>query len=140
MEWLVPILSAILSGSGIWALLSARAAGRATERAAEAGARATERAAAAAAHATERAAAVAAGPPGIQAATADWSSLMGYWQAEMTALRGDANRLEVRVLFLEKQREEDLEHIAALEQHIWNELPPPPPTRKRSYPSQPPVN
>lgn len=129
MEWLIPILSAVLSGSGIWALLSARAAGKATERAAESAARATE-----------HAASLTAGPPTIQANTADWSSLMGYWQAEMTELRGDANRLEVRVMFLEKQREEDLEHIAALEQHIWNELPPPPPTRKRSYPSQPPTN
>ena len=89
MQWLIPILSAVLSGGGIWALLAARAAGRATERAAVAAGLATERAAAAAALATERAAALAAAPVSQQANTADWSSLMSYWQAEMAALRDD---------------------------------------------------
>lgn len=131
MQWLIPLLSAILGGGGIWALLAARAAGKATERAAIAAASATERAAVAAASATERAAEAAAGPAERAAVSADWTSLMGYWQQEMTALRADANRLEVRVMFLERQREDDLALITELEAHIWAELPPPPPSRRR---------
>ncbi|HJW01366.1 MAG TPA: hypothetical protein VJ617_19930 [Arthrobacter sp.] len=131
MQWLIPAISALLGGSGVWALLGARAAGKATERAAEAAAQATERAAEAAANATERAAALASTPAVQSATTADWTALMSYWQAEMTAMRSNAAALEVRVLFLEHQREEDLRHIEVLEQHIWNELPPPPPTRRR---------
>jgi len=137
MQWLIPFLSAVLSGGGIWALLAARASSRATERAASTAAKATERAAAAAANATERAAEAAAAPAAAAAVSADWTSLMAYWQAEMTALRGDANRLEVRVMFLERQREEDLALINELEAHIWSELPPPPPSRRRP-PSQAP--
>jgi hypothetical protein len=130
----IPLLCTLLGGGGVWALLSARAAGRATERAAEAAAHATERAAEAAANATERAAALAA-VPGVQsAATADWSALMNYWQSEMAALRSNAQSLEVRVLFLEHQREDDLAHIDALEQHIWAALPPPPPPRRLRKP------
>ena len=130
MQWLIPILSAVLSGGGIWALLAARAAGRATERAAVAAGLATERAAAAAALATERAAALAAAPVSQQANTADWSSLMSYWQAEMAALRDASTRMEVRLSLFERQREEDLQHIEDLEQHIWAEKPPPPPPRR----------
>jgi hypothetical protein len=59
---------------------------------------------------------------------------MTFWQAEMSALRSDSAKLEVRVLFLERQREEDLQHIADLEMHIWNQLPPPPPARRRIPP------
>ena len=36
MQWLVPILSALLSGSGVWALFAARATARATQAAAQA--------------------------------------------------------------------------------------------------------
>jgi hypothetical protein len=132
--FIIPILCAILGGGGVWALLSARAAATATERAAEAAAKATERAAVAAAHATERAAEAAATPQVHAAVTADWNALMGYWQSEMGALRQTSNQLEVRVLFLEHQREDDLLHIDALEQHIWNALPPPPPPRRLSRP------
>ena len=127
---IIPLLCAILGGGGVWALLSARAAGRATERAAEAAARATERAAAAAANATERAAALAATPQVQSASTADWTALMTYWQTEMASLRNAGTKLEIRVLFLEHQREDDLAHIDALEQHIWSSLPPPPPPRR----------
>lgn len=109
MQWLVPALSAALTGSGIWALLGARAAARATEAAARA----------------------TAAPAATSAATADWTALMSFWQGEMALVRADATRLEVRVLFLERQREEDLAYIAALEEHIWKELPPPPPARRR---------
>jgi hypothetical protein len=132
----VPILCAILGAGGIWALLSARTSGRATERAAYAAAQATERAADAAANATERAAYAAANPQVQSAVTADWSALMAYWQAEMAALRTNAAQLEVRVLFLERQREEDLQYIDALEQHIWNQLPPPPPPRRKTKDNQ----
>lgn len=120
MEWLIPLLSLLLGGTGLWAMLSARATARATVLAAQT-----------AAHATEKAAETAAGPAERAAVSADWSSLMGYWQQEMTALRSDANRLEVRVMFLERQREDDLALITELEAHIWAELPPPPPSRRR---------
>lgn len=133
--FIIPVLCTILGGGGIWALLSARAGGRAVERAAFAAAQATERAASAAASATERAAVAAAIPQVHAAVTADWSALMNYWQAEMLAMRTKAAELEVRVLFLEHQREDDLAHIDALEQHIWNALPPPPPPRRIRRPS-----
>lgn len=123
MRWLIPLLSAVLAGGGVWTLLAARAAGRATEHAAVMAAQATEKAAVTTAAPAERA-----------AVSADWASLMSYWQHEMTALRSDANRLEVRVLFLERQREEDLQLISELEAHIWAELPPPPPSRRRPPP------
>lgn len=97
---------------------------------ARATARATERAALAAAHATETAAAIAAAPNVQQAATADWTSLMAYWQAEMATMREQATRMEVRLGVFEKQREEDLQHIDDLEQHIWSQKPPPPPPRR----------
>lgn len=134
MEWLIPILSAILSGGGIWALLSARAAARSTERAAEVAAKAVERAAEAAANATERAAALAAEPGAHKAATADWASLMSYWQGELNTLRENANRLEVRIGVFEQQREDDLTHIEDLYQHIWEHKPPPPPPRRQATP------
>jgi ubiquinone biosynthesis protein UbiJ len=114
MQWLIPLLSAVLAGSGVWTLLAARTTARATVRAADASAQ----------------------PAAAAALTADWAGLMGYWQQEMTALRADANRLEVRVMFLERQREEDLQLINELEAHIWSELPPPPPSRRRP-PTQP---
>lgn len=132
MQWLIPGLSAVLSGGGIWALLAARSAGRATERAAIAAGIATERAAEAAAHATERAAALAAAPVGQQAVTADWTSLMTYWQNELATIRENSTRLEVRLGVVEKQREEDLQHIDDLEQHIWQQKPPPPPPRRQA--------
>ncbi|HEX9087190.1 MAG TPA: hypothetical protein VF867_06665 [Arthrobacter sp.] len=130
MQWLIPALSAILSTSGIWAMLAARSAGRATERSAIAAGIATERAAEAAGLATERAAALAAAPVSQQATTADWSSLMAYWQAEMATVRDSSTRMEIRLGIFEKQREEDLQHIEDLEQHIWNGKPPPPPARR----------
>lgn len=123
MEWLVPLLCALLGGGGLWALLAARATGKATEAAAVS-----------AAEATKAAAEAAAAPALAAASSADWSSLMAYWQQEMKSMRADANRLEVRVLFLERQREEDLQHISDLEAHIWAELPPPPPPRRRTPP------
>lgn len=112
MKWLIPILCTLLSGGGFWALFAARATARATQAAA----------------------AAAAAPAAQSATTADWNSLMTFWQAEMSALRTDASKLEVRVMFLERQREEDLQHIADLEMHIWNQLPPPPPARRRIPP------
>jgi hypothetical protein len=87
-------------------------------------------AARATARATTAAALAAAAPAAQQASTADWNALMGFWQAELTSLRDSSNRLEVRVLYLEHQREDDLAHIDALEAHIWAELPPPPPPRR----------
>ena len=109
MQWLIPFLSAVLATGGVWTLLAARASSKATVKAAEA----------------------SAAPAAAAAVSADWASLMSYWQTEMTALRTDSNRLEVRVLFLERQREEDLALITELEAHIWAELPPPPPSRRR---------
>ena len=110
MEWLVPVLCALLTGTGLWAFLSARATAKATREAA----------------------AIAAAPAVQQANTADWNALASYWTAEMKALRDTSTNLEVRVLFLERQREEDLQHIEDLEQHIWNQLPPPPPIRRKT--------
>jgi hypothetical protein len=111
MQWLIPLLSALLSGSGIWALFSARTTAKATQAAALA----------------------AAAPAAQQATTADWNSLMSFWQSEMAALRANAAQMEVRLLFLEEQREEDIRYIEDLEQHIWKSLPPPPPVRKRRF-------
>jgi 4-alpha-glucanotransferase len=108
MEWLIPALCAVFSGTGLWAWFAARATARATVKAAE-----------------------AAAEPAIQTATtADWSSLMSYWQAELQAVRANANQLEVRLLFLEQLRSDDLDYIEDLHQHIWQELPPPPPVRR----------
>lgn len=109
MEWLVPVLCALLTGTGIWAFLAARATAKATREAA----------------------AITAAPAVQQATTADWNTLMTYWQTEMAQLRASANSLEVRVQFLERQREDDLQHIEDLEQHIWHQLPPPPPARRK---------
>lgn len=109
MEWIIPILSLLLGSGGVWALLAARATAKATETAAQ----------------------TKAAPAAQQATTADWTALMGFWQAELASLRESANRLEVRVLYLEHQREDDLDHIDALEQHIWAQLPPPPPSRRQ---------
>ena len=108
MEWLVPVLCALLTGTGLWAFLSARATAKATREGA----------------------ALYPAPP--EANTADWNALASYWTAEMKALRETSTNLEVRVLFLERQREEDLQHIEDLEQHIWNQLPPPPPIRRKT--------
>lgn len=100
--------SILFGGTGIWTLLAARATARATKEAAKMAAEAANR----------------------QATTADWSGLMTYWQNEVKALRDESKGLEVRLLFLEKQREDDLQHIADLEHHIWQQLPPPPPMRR----------
>ena len=112
VQWLIPSRSAVLATGGVWTLLAARASSRATVKAAEA----------------------AAAPAAAAALSADWASLMGYWQQEMAALRTEHNKLEVRVLLLAQQREEDLQLITELEAHIWAELPPPPPTRRRPSP------
>ena len=109
MQWLVPILCAVFSGTGLWALLSARATARATREAA----------------------ALAAAPAAAQAQTADWSALMSYWQSEMGSLRDTANKLDVRIQFLEQERDADQKYIADLEIHIWSQLPPPPPVRRK---------
>lgn len=107
---ILPILSLLMAGGGVWTLLAARATAKATKDAALAAAEAANR----------------------QAATADWSGLMTYWQAEVKELRADNKKIEVRLLFLEQQREDDLQHIADLEHHIWQQLPPPPPMRRPS--------
>jgi hypothetical protein len=62
--------------------------------------------------------------------------MMTFLQTELANVRAEATKVEVRVLFLEKQRELDLEHIDALEHHIWQQLPPPPPMRRRTYPPE----
>jgi hypothetical protein len=109
MQWLVPVLCAALGGSGVWALLTARTTARATQ-----------------------AAAVAAAQPATQSAiTADWTSLMTFWQGELNTLRLSHSELHIKVELLARQREEDLQHIEDLEAHIWAELPPPPPLRRR---------
>jgi hypothetical protein len=65
-----------------------------------------------------------------QASTADWSGLMAYWQAEIKDLRNENNSMVVRLTLLEERRDADLQHIADLENHIWQQLPPPPPIRR----------
>lgn len=102
-------ITVLFGAGGMWTLLAARATARANK----------EIAAAASASANQ------------QATTADWAGLMAYWQAELSALRATGTQLEVRVQYLERQREDDLQHIEDLEQHIWAELPPPPPLRRR---------
>lgn len=108
MQWLMPLLSVLFAGGGLWTLLAARATARATREAANAAATAANR----------------------QAATADWTGLMTYWQSEINALRDDNKGLEVRLILLEERRDADLQHIADLENHIWQQLPPPPPIRR----------
>jgi hypothetical protein len=102
-------ITVLFGAGGIWMFLAAKATAKANK----------EIAVAAATSANQ------------QAATADWSSLMSYWQAEMAALRANATALEIRVALLAQQRDDDLQHIEDLETHIWNELPPPPPLRRR---------
>jgi len=109
MQWIIPVLCALLTGTGFWALLSARATAKATREAA----------------------ALAAAPAQTQALTADWSALMSYWQSEMAAMRDTANKHDVRIQFLEKERDADQKYIADLEIHIWSQLPPPPPVRRK---------
>lgn len=108
MQWIIPLLSVVLAGGGVWTLLAARATARATEKAAQATAQAANQ----------------------QAATADWTGLMGYWQAEIREIRNENNALVVRLTLLEERRDADLQHIADLENHIWQQLPPPPPIRR----------
>ena len=108
MQWIIPILSALMAGGGVWTLLAAKATAKATREAALAAAAASNQ----------------------QAATADWSGLMAYWQAEIKDLREDNKGLEVRLILLEERRDADLQHIADLENHIWQQLPPPPPIRR----------
>lgn len=111
MDWIqliFPLLSLLFAGGGLWTLLAARATAKATKEAAEAAANAANQ----------------------QASTADWTGLMAYWQAEIKALRDDNKALEVRLILLEERREGDLQHIADLENHIWQGLPPPPPLRR----------
>jgi hypothetical protein len=102
------IMSIVFAGGGIWTLLAAKATAKATKEAAQAAAQAANR----------------------QAATADWSGLMTYWQSEIKELRDDNKGLEVRLILLEERRDADLQHIADLENHIWQQLPPPPPIRR----------
>lgn len=106
--WIIPLLSTVLAGGGLWTLLAARATSRATEAAAKAAAESANR----------------------QAQTADWTGLMAYWQAEIKELRNDNNAMVVRLTLLEERRDADLQHIADLENHIWQQLPPPPPIRR----------
>lgn len=106
----LPILSLVFAGGGVWTLLAAKATAKASEKAAQLAAEAANK----------------------QAQTADWTGLMEYWQAEVKDLRQDNKKIEVRLLFLEQQREDDLQHIADLEHHIWQQLPPPPPMRRPS--------
>ena len=120
MEWLIillPMISTVLAGGGLWALLAAWATSKATIAAANAAAESANR----------------------QAQTADWSGLMAYWQAEIKELRNDNNAMVVRLTLLEERRDADLQHIADLENHIWQQLPPPPPMRRlpRNNPEPP---
>ena len=108
MQWIIPLLSVLLAGGGLWTFLAARATSRATEKAAQATAAAAN----------------------AQAATADWTGLMTFWQAEIKELRTENNGLSVRLSLLEERRDMDLQHIADLENHIWQQLPPPPPIRR----------
>ena len=108
MQWIIPLLSLLLAGGGLWTFLAARATSRATEKAAQATAAAAN----------------------AQAATADWSGLMAYWQAEIKSLREENNAMVVRLTLLEERRDSDLQHIDDLTQHIWQQLPPPPPLRR----------
>lgn len=115
MQWIIPLLSIVMAGGGLWTLLAARATSKATEAAANAAAESANR----------------------QAQTADWSGLMTYWQAEIKDLRKENSELAVRLTLLEERREGDLQHIADLENHIWQQLPPPPPIRRLPRPDSP---
>lgn len=95
-------ITVLFGGAGIWTFLAARATAKADKEIAD-----------------------------RQSNTADWTSLMAYWQAELSAVRQAATNLEVRVALLAQQRDDDLQFIEDLEQHIWQELPPPPPLRRR---------
>lgn len=58
------------------------------------------------------------------AALPDWAGFNAYWKKEIRDLQ---NRFDD----LERQRNEDAEHIDALEEHIWLQKPPPPPQRRK---------
>lgn len=64
-----------------------------------------------------------------KADTADWNSLMSYWQTEHA-------KHELRISALEIQHTYDERHINRLEAHIWAGLGPPPPPRE-PYPPFP---
>jgi hypothetical protein len=102
-------VTVLFGAGGVWTFLAAKATSRVNKEIAAASAVAANQ----------------------QAATADWSQLMSYWQSEMASLRTSSTGLEVRVNILERQREEDLQFIEDLKDHIWSELPPPPPDRRR---------
>lgn len=70
------------------------------------------------------------------APAADWltrqvDSLLAASREEMQELRKRQDAQDKRIAFQERERELDAEHIDALEQHIWLQLPPPPPARTR---------
>lgn len=117
MEPVAAIMAAVtvlFGAGGVWSFLAARATATANREAAQ----------------------TAAAAANQQAATADWNGLMAYWQAELKALRDKDMQLEIQLRILERQREDDLDHIENLEQHIWKELPPPPPVRRRGRPHE----
>lgn len=56
------------------------------------------------------------------AATADWTALNTFWQAEMA-------KMDLRIAALERKSQADENYIERLEHHIWSNNPPPPPMR-----------
>ncbi|MGZ4659702.1 MAG: hypothetical protein ACXVYB_00315 [Arthrobacter sp.] len=114
MQWIIPVLSAILGAGGVWTLIGTRAAAKAAKETAEATAR----------------------PAAQQAVTADWAALMTFWQNELNVMRESHSQLQIKVEILAHQREDDLKYIEDLELHIWEELPPPPPLRRRHRKSE----
>jgi hypothetical protein len=78
-----------------------------------------------------------AGAPGdetlAQQTVPNWDALTAYYRQEIEDLRGDLKRelhsVRGQVEHLEKLRELDGVYIDALESHIWQGLPPPPPSR-----------
>lgn len=60
--------------------------------------------------------------------TPDWEALTRYWQNELIALRDEYS---VHRADCARRQAEDGEQIDALEAHIWQHKPPPPPRRRQ---------
>lgn len=69
----------------------------------------------------------------------DWEALNNYWRRELATKAREVERvrhaLELQVeaerQHAKRRAQSDADHIDKLEAHIWQQLPPPPPTRER---------
>lgn len=106
------ILSSLLGGGGLAALLTALRARRSKTRGVSG---------------NEKVATSQLPAQPIPLGTPDWEALTRYWQNELVALRKEfAEHMKACA----RQAREDANYIDALEGHIWLRKPPPPPRRR----------